>query len=335
MSAAANCSMNSGLPSAVAARSAARSRFAVAPLSASRCAASSVAAAASSGVERERRVCEQPAAPGGANVEKLGARERQHEDGEIAQSRREQLDEVEQSDVGPVEVLEDQHRRLICGDPFDEAPDRQEQAVAVGRGLRRIEAEDDPEILRDLLRLSRRQDGRDGVVKLLRRCFNGVGLEDAAQLLELEGEGGVRGALAVREGSPTDGATAAVANRLGELAREPRLPDPGRPDDRDEVRPPFRRHALPRPAENVELVTAPDERATRRTLSGQPSLAESDPRRDRSLLALCLDGRRGCVHDRVSRRFLGALAHEHGSDRRRGLEPRGRIDHVAGDHRLA
>jgi hypothetical protein len=88
-----------------------------------------------------------------------------------------------------VDVLEDQHRGLVSGHGLDKASDREEQDLAVGDRPRWVEAEDDSEMLRDLLRLRRRQQRRDCIVELLRRSFHAVGLEDPAELLELERKG--------------------------------------------------------------------------------------------------------------------------------------------------
>src|SRR5207249_4012024 len=78
-------------------------------------------------LERERRVGRQAAAPAGSGVEKLRAREGKQQDREVTEPRGQQLDEVEKAAIGPMHVLEDQHRRPVTGNGLDEPPDREEQ----------------------------------------------------------------------------------------------------------------------------------------------------------------------------------------------------------------
>jgi hypothetical protein len=56
-----------------------------------------------------------------------------------------------------VEVLEDEHRRLVRGHCLDEAADREEEALAVGHRACRVEPQEDSEMLRDLLCFGRRK----------------------------------------------------------------------------------------------------------------------------------------------------------------------------------
>jgi hypothetical protein len=144
------------------------------------------------GVERgqlQRRMCKQAAAPIWSPVEQLGTGEREHQHGEVAKTGRKLLDEVEERDVGPVQVLEHEQRRVVRRHRLDEASDREEEALAVGDRAGRIEPKDDPEMLRDLLRLRLRQKRGYGVAELLRRHLGTVRLEDSAKLLELERQG--------------------------------------------------------------------------------------------------------------------------------------------------
>jgi hypothetical protein len=65
----------------------------------------------------------------------------------------EELDQVEERRVGPVDVLEDERRRLVARARLDEQPHRLEKAVAVGRRCFRLEAEQDRDVPRDGLGL--------------------------------------------------------------------------------------------------------------------------------------------------------------------------------------
>jgi hypothetical protein len=79
-----------------------------------------------------------------------------------------------------VDVLEHQHRRLVCGHRLNETANREEQAVPVCDRRRWIEAEDDPEMPGDLLVMRRLQQGGDCIVELLQCSVDAVGLEDPA-----------------------------------------------------------------------------------------------------------------------------------------------------------
>jgi hypothetical protein len=74
-------------------------------------------------------------------VEELRAGEGEQQDREVAEPRGQELDEVEQAAVGPMDVLEDQHRRPVTGNGLDEASDREEQRLAVGNRALAVEPE--------------------------------------------------------------------------------------------------------------------------------------------------------------------------------------------------
>ena len=102
---AASCSMKSGLPSATSG-----------DLGRLRVGAEEVerelrGVRAAERLERKRVVGEQSAAPRGPRVEQLRPRERQEQDGKVVEARGEELDQVEQRRVGPVDVLEHERRR--------------------------------------------------------------------------------------------------------------------------------------------------------------------------------------------------------------------------------
>ena len=73
-----------------------------------------------------------------AAVELLGAVGRDEQHAARAQRAHEEREQVERRAVGPVEVLEDEHERLLRGEPADDAEDELEQprglAIAVGSG---------------------------------------------------------------------------------------------------------------------------------------------------------------------------------------------------------
>ena len=117
------------------------------------------------------------------------------------------------------------------------------------------------------------------------------------------------------------------------LEDEPALADAGDTDERHELRLPLLPDAGERVEEEVELSPAPDElgRAVLSDVDAEPrARRERFPRRDGFRLALRVH--RGClaVVDRMACRPPGRLADEDAARRRRRLEARRRIHHVAG-----
>ena len=66
-------------------------------------------------------------------VAQLGPGQGQHEDRRRAAPLQQRLEEVEQTRVGPVQVLEDEHRRAVLSDALEEPPPGAEELVAVAR----------------------------------------------------------------------------------------------------------------------------------------------------------------------------------------------------------
>ena len=152
-----------------------------------------------------------------------------------------------------------------------------------------------------------------------------------------------RHALAVGERAalaPEDELRVAGLDRLEELEDEPALADPGDADERDELRRALataRGRALAQ--ERRARCSRPTSGARRRwrDVDAEPrARLERLPDRDRLGLALRLDrlGARG-TRSRRSRRAVRRLVDEDAVDRRRGLQPRRRVDHVARRHALA
>ena len=76
------------------------------------------------------------AAPRRAEVEELGASQDEQDGGRVPEARGEVVEQVQLALVGPVHVLEHEHRRLLQGETFRESLCGEEQDVAVaGRGI--------------------------------------------------------------------------------------------------------------------------------------------------------------------------------------------------------
>jgi hypothetical protein len=181
------------------------------------------------------------------------------------------------------------------------------------------------------------RDGRvgDALAQLREAHFGRVALEDPAKHLDLRRESEVGAALAVRQGATVDGASAHLLDRGRELLCKPRLADAGRTEDGDKMRNGLAGDALPDPAQNLELAGPSDEVARETALACGMQRAQRQPGFDRLGLALGDDRRRLLVFDRLARRGVCLSPDEHAVDRRGRLEARGRVDDVAGDHRLA
>ena len=136
-----------------------------------------------------------------------------------------ELDQVEERGVGPVDVLEDERRRLVSRSRFDEDPDGREEAVAIGGRRLRLEAEQDRDVAGDGLGLLLADEPLHERAQLSVATVDVVAVEDAGELLHLRRERAVCAALAIRQAAAADDATAAGRDALRELGREPRLAD--------------------------------------------------------------------------------------------------------------
>jgi hypothetical protein len=105
-----------------------------------------------------------------------------------------------------------------------------------------------------------------------------------------------------------------------ELLRETRLPDPGRPENGDEVWDPLACDALPDPPQHFELTAPPDEPARKPALARRVQRPDRDPRWDRQRLPLRLHGLGRLVLDRVLRGRVGLAADDDPVHRRGRLQ---------------
>ena len=163
-----------------------------------------------------------------------------------------------------------------------------------------------------------------------------VGPGDAGGLLDRLGdreEGdplAVGKAAALQDGGAVDGAGQ-------ELQHEPGLADPGRPEEREQVRRPFGHRALERPLQQVELPFPPDHRRVQATgvPRGRAAQLHEPERRDRFGLALEIERGDGVDVDGIPDEAVGRLAEQDLAGLRGLLEPRGDVHGVARDQALA
>ena len=127
-------------------------------------------------------------APAGASLEQLRPRGAEHEQLDVGGPGEQVFDEVEQRVVGPVKVLEHEHRRSARGEPLDEAPPRREglcPAIAEQR-VARLQSHERAQMTKDPAGLVRildhachgRGEQRRGGLRLVRLQHPGLGLHD-------------------------------------------------------------------------------------------------------------------------------------------------------------
>ena len=159
-----------------------------------------------------------------------------------------------------------------------------------------------------------------------------VRVEDAGLGLDHVGQGRERHTFAVRMRAalaPVDQVRVGV-DPCVQLSDEPALADARHADDGHELRRPLLARAVERVEELVELAAPADERGRRPGELDVDSGARLErlPDDDRLRLALDLDGIELAIVDRVRRHPVGRLANENAVHRRRGLQPRRRVDDV-------
>ena len=103
-------------------------------------------------VERKRSVGGQASSPAWPGIEQVGTGEGEQQDRQVAEPRRKQLDQVEEASIGPVDVLENEHRRPVAGDGLDEDPYGEEQRLTVGDRALAVQPEHDREVARHFSR---------------------------------------------------------------------------------------------------------------------------------------------------------------------------------------
>ncbi len=266
--------------------------------------------------------------PVGSLVEQLVARRAQDQEGRIGRGVHEVSDEIQEGRLGPVDVVEQDHHRLVLAEDLQEPPDPPEQLGDLER--RGLQADGGGDPVHDVVR-ARTQQRRQPATSGLRRIL----LADVGGLADHLGHRPERDAVAVREAAAAQHA-GMLADRIEELAGEARLPDPGVPDDRDHPRAAFDGGRGQRRAEQGHLRLAPDHR---RVLAPGERLAAADRqqvvRGDRLRLAL-EDERLHRLHvDGVADEPVGQLPEVDASIRRLLLQSGGHVHRIARHQPLA
>ncbi len=156
------------------------------------------------------------------------------------------LDEIEQGWLGPVQIFEHEHKRLLQRERFEEPADRPEGLLGEAGALANANGGSDPAGDRIRIILSCEQIGER---PLPRRFIDH--LPDRP----------VRDPLPVGEAATSEDGRLA-GDGSGQLLGKPGLADPGRAENSDEVAAPIAHRALESLAKNEELVLAPHQRRT-------------------------------------------------------------------------
>ena len=272
----------------------------------------------------------------GRSREELRSSERDEEHGNLAHPRGERLEQVELARVGPVDVLEQEHRRATQRERLHEDAGREEDRVAVRARPLPVQTEQHLELRSVLLGRGGAGDLGDGARELGARLSRVVAVEDGGDLLDHLRERAVRRARPVRRRASSHDAPTLASDELRELEPEAGLSDPGGAEDGYELRPILADDARPERGEDVELAVAADHRYRRhRPLARGRGRAQREPGTYRCALALGENGLGGPVLDRVARGRVRLLPHQNRSHRRCGLESSCGVHDVSGDHGLA
>ena len=246
---------------------------------------------------------------------------------------RQLLDQVEQAAIGPVDVLEHEHRRLLDGDRLDEAAHGEEQRLAILGQHLRLEAEDEPEMRRHHLRLGHREAVALG-------CAASAGRQRARRSRRCPRT--VSPARRTRRRRCSRGRAGSGRARCGRRRRprydgtsdaEPRLAYAGRSEHRHEMRA-AGCGALPDALEHRQLADAADQRRARADVVGARRRSASHTSTGASLPFAITGSARAYTTTWFVQRYVSS-ADQHAARRRSRLEARGRVDDVASDHRLA
>ena len=215
--------------------------------------------------ERHRGDVQPARAPRRSQVEQLGARRADEQDGGVLESRAQMLEEVEQRLGSPVHVLDHEHQQPLAPEKREvrrprlvERGSRFPTGSEAGRPAGQREAHRPAERLRDGRPLLRRHGLRDRASELRDGGLGGLVLADPGERPRHLGEGKVGDAVAVRHAASRQDTGAVEPVR--ELGDEAALADTCLPEDRHELRAALADDTARGEPEERELVAPADER---------------------------------------------------------------------------
>ncbi len=246
------------------------------------------------------------------------------------------VEEIEHAGIRPLQVLEDEECRPVRGELLDDSAGCDEERLPIGRLGPGPKADERSHVRGNVGRLVHAEQLRDGCEQLLRGFGGRVAVEDVRHLLQMSGKGGVGAAGPIRGRPAAQRPASQLRDQVAELIRETRLSDPGRSQDRDQVRTPLLDDPFPRPSKDLELALPTQHRdGGERPLADRHRGSDCVPDGDRTRLSFRHDRLRRPVLDGRPRAPIGLLTDHDSVHGRARLQTCGRVHHVAGDHRLA
>ena len=194
-------------------------------------------------------------APARPDVVQLRPRQADEQDARVAGVFDDVLEQVEERLLAPLDVVEDDDDRLLARERLEESPERPERLLLRHLAVAETDGGGDLRCHQLGVRLPAQAAGEARA-----ELGDRVVVRHLRQLTDDLRDGPVGDALAVREAAPLGDERVARHGR-DELADEPRLPDSGGPDDRDDVAGAIARHPLVSLLQQPELVRAADQRA--------------------------------------------------------------------------
>ncbi len=298
-------------------------------------------AVAGSGSRLKSQVVAAARSPARTSLEELGPGDGEDEDRPRGGMLGEMLHEVEQAGVGPVEILEDEDGRPVVGHPLEERPPGGEGLLALAAGSG-AEAEQGREIGSDPLPGPLVRDRLPEVAGQPTPAMGrAVALADPDPVADHVGQRPEGETLAVggRPGPVPEDLLDHPVDVLLELPDEPALADAGLPEDRDEPDRALLADGMKELLDDAERAVPADQRSLGQLAPSEPAAEGHDLARLPGLDRLALAPQRPVAGrlegDRPRRDPMGGVVDQDRPGSGRGLESRGRVHDVAGDHPLA
>jgi hypothetical protein len=256
--------------------------------------------------KRKREGIRLSAPPSGPACEQLGPRRADDEERNPACPLDHVVDELEQTLVGPVQVLDGEDSRVPLGDRLEEAAPGGERVLALRTHelLLCADADQRSQMSFHPARVAFREKVADGVCELLCRRLDLVALQDAGLRLHDLSERPEADALTVgqRAAHPPRHSLPFPFECCEELGEQAALADPGHADERDHLGRALAARPVEQPAQELQLVATTDQRSLRRLRLDPSPSPERLPDRDWLPLPLDRDRLRLPVVDRRPRR---------------------------------
>ncbi len=297
---------------------------------------------AESGGERERDCVELATAPTRAPRKQLGTGRADEQQRHGVEPIGELVDEIEQVVVGPVEILEHEHRRPALGEGLEEPAAGGERLARATVWLSPLGEPDQRAEVR-----STQAASVASVTRSATACVSFAAASPAASDSRMPGlclddlaERPVRDPLPVgqRAAAPPEDQLGVRVDDLRELVHETALADARDADERDELGSLVAANALERVRQQRQLSRAADERCSAQgdVLDPDPRRAARPPARPSTGSALPFASIGSCSAYSIARSVARYVCSPTRTPpgRRGGLQPRGGVDHVARDHAL-